>query len=245
MRTSATQNTPNPGRVNPDYHEAGKQSQTLCYTSRAMPRCPLCSVRSAKRFCPAKETTICPVCCGTKREIEIDCPSSCPHLKAGRSYEAEKRIPDADFAARIQSFDQDFLRRYSPVLDGLTRTVVEERLESPWLVDHDLVEVYKALSATMKTLSSGIYYETVPDGPVRGSLFRRLKAALDNFMQPDLQGQQSVLKVSESLQILEFLTLAATANSGTRPKSRQYLDWLTSVSGVPGSTEQSTPLIVP
>jgi len=45
----------------------------------------------------------------------------------------------------------------------LTRSVAEERLDSPWLVDNDVIEVYKALSATMKTLSSGIYYESLPE----------------------------------------------------------------------------------
>ena len=46
----------------------------------------------------------------------------------------------------------------------LGRAVAEERLASPWLVDRDVEEVYRALSATMKTLSSGIYYESLPEG---------------------------------------------------------------------------------
>ena len=49
-----------------------------------------------------------------------------------------------------------------------------------WTVDVE--EVYRALSATMKTLSSGIYYESLPEGAVRISLFRRLKAILDALM---------------------------------------------------------------
>ena len=119
-----------------------------------MARCPLCSERSAKRYCPAKASQICPICCGSKREVEIDCPSTCPHLKSGREYEAGKRPPDPGLAARVQHFDNDFLGQFSPVLDRLSRAVVIERQSSPWLVDNDVVEVYKALTVTMKTLET-------------------------------------------------------------------------------------------
>ena len=149
-----------------------------------MASCPLCTVRAAKRYCPSKNFHICAQCCGEKREIEIDCPSSCPHLISGRSYEAEKRIPDPDLAAKTERFGGEFFYRYSAVLDEISKGVVNERLNSPWLVDSDVIEVYKALAATMRTLSSGIYYESLPDGVVRLSLFRRLKALFDELMQP-------------------------------------------------------------
>jgi hypothetical protein len=210
-----------------------------------MARCPLCSERSGKRYCPAKGVQICAVCCGTKREVEIDCPSSCPYLQASRSYEAEKRLPDPQLAARAHKFDDNFLHRYSQVLDVISRSVVEERVTSPWLVDNDVIEVYKNLSATMKTLSSGIYYESLPDGPARISLFRRLKSVLDQLMQPGSAPDLDALKVSEALDVLDFLTFAAELNSSVRPKSRRYLDWLSSMAGVATSPEQSSGLILP
>jgi hypothetical protein len=177
--------------------------------------------------------------------VEIDCPASCPHLIAGRSYEAEKRIPDPELARKVEKYSNEFVYRYSQVLDAISRSVVEERLQSPWLVDNDVVEVYKSLSATMKTLSSGIYYESLPDGSVRISLFRRLKAQIDELMQPAPNADRPTLKVSEALDALDFLTFAAQANSSVRPKSRRYLDWLTSMSGLASSAEQSSGLILP
>ena len=209
-----------------------------------MAMCPLCSSRPAKRYCPAVAEQICPVCCGTKREIEIDCPSSCAYLKASRSYEAEKRVPDPELAAKAYKYDQNFINRYHPLLDALTRSVAEERLDSPWLVDNDVIEVYKALSATMKTLSSGIYYESLPEGPARIGLFRRLKAVLDEVTQPDPNAERSVLKVGEVVDVLEFLTFAAQLNSSVRRKSRRYLDWISEMSGaVPQA--QSSGIILP
>jgi hypothetical protein len=209
-----------------------------------MAMCPLCSSRPAKRYCPAVAEQICAVCCGTKREIEIDCPSSCPYLKASRSYEAEKRVPDPELAAKAYKYDQNFVGRYHPLLDAMTQSVAEERINSPWLVDNDVIEVYKALSATMKTLSSGIYYESLPEGPARVGLFRRLKGLLDEVTQPDPNVDRSVMKVGEVVEVLEFLTFAAQLNSSVRPKGRRYLDWITEMSGaVPQA--QSSSIILP
>jgi hypothetical protein len=208
-----------------------------------MASCPLCSERAGKRYCPAKESQICAICCGSKREIEIDCPASCVHLQASRSYEAEKRVPDPQLAAKVERYDDAFVYRFSPILDAVSRSVAEERLNSPWLVDNDVIEVYKSLNATMKTLSSGIYYESLPDGPVRLSLFRRLKSLIDQMMQPG--ADHSSLKVSEAVDVLDFLTFAAQMNSSVRPKSRRYLDWLSSMARVSASPEQSSGLILP
>jgi len=209
-----------------------------------MARCPLCTERPAKRFCPAKQTNICAMCCGTKREVEIDCPSSCVHLQAGRSYESERKGPDPKLVARARSFREEFLAEYGPILNALGTAVAEERLVSPWLVDRDVEEVYGALSATMKTLSSGIYYESLPEGAVRISLFRRLKAILDALMTPS-DGTQRSLRVSDVLQLLDFLRLSLSANSSGRPKSRQYLDWLTTASGLAAPPTESSRLIIP
>ena len=177
--------------------------------------------------------------------MEIDCPSSCIHLKASRSYAAEKQIPDPQLAAKIHKYDEKFLHDFSPILDAVSKSVVEERLTSPWLVDRDVIEVYKSLHTTMKTLASGIYYESLPDGPVRISLFRRLKTLIDELMQPDPSADHGVLKVSEALDVLDFLTFVAQMNSSVRPRSRGYLDWLSTMSGMPAAPEHSSGLILP
>jgi len=209
-----------------------------------MATCPLCSSRPGKRYCPAKDTQICAVCCGTKREIEIDCPSSCGYLKASRSYEAEKPVIDPELAAKIRKYDNAFVERFHFVLQTVNTAVIEERLGSPWLVDKDVIEVYKALTVTMRTLSSGIYYESLPEGTVQLALFRRLKEAFDQLMQPDPAAEHPVLKASEAVEVLDFLTFAAQMNSSTRPRTRRYLDWITDTFGYP-QPQQSSGLIIP
>ena len=209
-----------------------------------MARCPLCNERSAKRFCPAKQTPICAVCCGTKREVEIDCPGSCVYLKSGRSYESETKRVDPDIVARARSFRPNFLSEYGPVLEIFGRAIAQERQQSPWIVDQDVMEVCRALNATMKTLSSGIHYETLPEGPARIALFRALKTILDTVMSPS-GPQQRALRVSEALEILDFLFLAVAAKSSGRPRSRQYLDWLSATFELASPPPESGRLIIP
>src|SRR5262249_51151830 len=157
----------------------------------AMAHCPLCAERPSKRYCPAKETKICSTCCGSKREIEIDCPSTCSYLQAGRNYEVDRRVPDPQLAARIRAFDNDFIRQYNFSIEALSLAVAEERTVSVWLMDVDVIEVLEALSETMKTLSNGIYYERLPEGNVRSALFHRLKRILEELMRSDSPGSNS------------------------------------------------------
>lgn len=210
-----------------------------------MARCSLCSERIGKRYCPVKGFQICALCCGTKRETEIDCPASCGYLQASRSYEAEKLVPDPHLTAAAHLYDQHFLHRYSPILDAISRSVLEERSNWPWLVDSDVIEVYKSLSDTMKTLSSGIYYESLPEGSVRLSLFRRLKTLMDGMMQLQPNAGHNALKVSECVEVLDFLILSAQVNSSVRPKSRRYLDWLGGMAGIGLQAEQPPSLFLP
>jgi hypothetical protein len=184
------------------------------------------------------------VCCGTKREIEIDCPSSCTYLKASRSYEAEKPPNVPELVAKLRDYDDGFFERHTHVLSGINAAVVEERSSSPWLVDIDVIEVYKALAATMRTLSSGIYYESLPEGPVRLALFRRLKAAFDELMTPDAAGDQPILKASEAVTVLDFMGLIAQLHSSVRPRSRRYLDWISETFGY-SQPQQSGGIIIP
>src|ERR1051325_10170121 len=72
--------------------------------------CPLCGERKAKRACPALNRLICPVCCGTKRLVEISCPSDCVYLTTARSHPpaVEQRRLEQDRAIML------------PVVQGLS-----------------------------------------------------------------------------------------------------------------------------
>jgi hypothetical protein len=66
------------------------------------------------------------------------------------------------------------------------------------------------------------------------------------MMQPQEALDRRALKVSEALEILEFLSLVAEMNSSVRPNGRRYLDWMTTMlPPIPDSAAPSGGLILP
>jgi len=94
-------------------------------------------------------------------------------------------------------------------------------------------------------LSSGIYYESLPESIVQVSLFHRLKQLFDEFMQPQTRTLEQSLKVSDAIDVLTFLTYVATVNSNSRPRSRQYLDLLNNMAEQAAQEKRAGNLIVP
>ncbi len=215
----------------------------VLYFAASMAKCPLCSQRMAKRHCPAKAAKICSICCGTKREVEIDCPGDCVYLRKGRSFESSREHRH-DPGQPTPQFNQQFLYRNTAAINALAHAILEERVRTPGMVDQDVRDALDAVRATMKTLSSGIHYETLPEGNVASmGLYRVIKSVLEQLMQP--QGPTvDALRVSDTPELLDFLLVTAESRSSGRPRSRQYLDWLASVA--PGPTqEEASRIIVP
>jgi hypothetical protein len=200
--------------------------------------CPLCNERKPKRFCPAEGEKICPVCCGTFREVRIDCPSDCPHLIAARRYEMEHRQPLSPDelpypGTRVSS---DLIERHQPVIVLIGQAILEAARETR-ATDQDALAALSAMAETYKTLQSGIYYEHAPEGPVARELYTRVTEAVADFKQAQTErtGFPS-LKDSEILGLLIFLLRVGKQEFNGRPRSRAFLDFLRS--WIPASKEQ-------
>ena len=143
-------------------------------------KCLLCESRKAKRFCPAKAGQICPVCCGAKREVEIDCPSDCVYLHAGREYESSKLARTALPPRRTERlWEPSFLRANYPLMMGLSQVISVVRRSSPELADSDVQATFDSLLQTFNTLDKGIYYDFAPDRLVQKDLYVALKQFLE------------------------------------------------------------------
>jgi hypothetical protein len=145
----------------------------------------------------------------------------------------------------VARYDEFFLNRFGPVIQALSQEVVMERHQSPGLVDIDAGETYRALQATMKTLDSGIYYESLPEGAIRMSLFRRLKGLLDEVMKPRQEPGAVALRPSEAVDIIGFLIFSVAVQSGPRPRSRRYLDWLAAHAVPEPPKEEASRIVLP
>ena len=63
-------------------------------SSEAIMNCAICETRRPRRYCPGVRGEICAICCGTAREVTVDCPLDCPYLRGS---------PQAREAARTRS----------------------------------------------------------------------------------------------------------------------------------------------
>jgi hypothetical protein len=142
--------------------------------------CPLCGTRRARRGCPALGKQICAVCCGTKRLIEIQCPSDCTWLASAREHPPAiaVRQQQRDMELLLQ-FVRDFSRRQSQLFLLVTTFIV--RYEAPELqrpADEDVAEAMAALASTFETSSRGVIYEHRPASLAASHLMNALKPVL-------------------------------------------------------------------
>jgi hypothetical protein len=201
-------------------------SRALNQRSWLSMKCPLCQNRKAKRHCPAKGQQICPVCCGTKREVEIDCPSNCVYLHNGREYESEKIARTGQMPARTpRLWDERFASRHYGVFLALWKVILSERDRFPELIDMDVQAALDALIQTYETLSRGIYYESLPSSAVQRSLYSALESLLDQPSK-ELDVSRDRLKTETILDCLRFQKELAASIVLPRPKSRAFLDHL-------------------
>jgi len=210
--------------------------------------CPICQKRKAKRFCPARGETICSVCCGTEREVTIDCPSDCPFLAASREYDQERREREFDRSklpfpdVRI---DPPFVRDHGPLLNAINYAVALYARDNRALVDADVVAALQALAEAYRTLSSGLYYEKPPDYLYQRGLYNALKNGLEEFKK--LETQRTGLSSTRDSEIRDalifFAQLGAHYHNG-RPKSRAYLDMLRHQTGAEELSKPASNLLV-
>jgi len=190
--------------------------------------CPICQKRKAKRFCPAKGEAICSVCCGTEREVTIDCPWDCPYLVSSRQYDQERaeidwtKVPFSE--TKVPS---SFVASHESLLLALTYRICVYARENPQLADPGVRAALEALAETYRTLSSGIYYERPPDYVLERGLYDALKAILEDYKKaPAQQLGLAGARDSEIRDALVFLAQLAAVRSNGRPKGRATIDFL-------------------
>ncbi len=192
--------------------------------------CPICEKRKAKRFCPARTETICTVCCGTEREVSIDCPSDCAYLVESRKHDLDRQETDwATVPFADTKISSSFVARHEQLILALGYALCLNARDNPAVTDTDAIAGVQSLAEAYQTLSSGIYYEKPPDYAVQRGLYDALKAAIENYRQTETRntGVQTV-RDSEIRDALIFLAQLGATRANGRPKGRAYLDLLRS-----------------
>ena len=190
--------------------------------------CPICEKRKAARYCPAKGEKICAVCCGTEREVTIDCPSDCSYLVAAHRYEDEhRRSLPADAPLLDEKIPQDIVYTHQQLMAALAFSIAKFCAVQPAAVDADVLAAIQALAQTYKTLSSGIIYEKPPDAPLPRELYAALIALISELKRQQAERASSAgLKDSELFHLLVFLYRMGLLRTNGRSRSRRFIAFL-------------------
>ncbi|MGC1482403.1 MAG: hypothetical protein WA789_01305 [Candidatus Acidiferrum sp.] len=190
--------------------------------------CAICEKRKAARFCPAKGEKICAVCCGTEREVSIDCPSDCSYLVAAHRYEDQhQRALPEDTPLLDVKVSQDIIYAHQSVLSGLAFTAAKFSATDPATTDADVLAALQALAETYKTLGSGILYEQPPATAIPRELYATFAAFLNESKQKAAErGSAPPLKDSDVFSLLVFLYRMGLLRTNGRPRARRYIEFL-------------------
>jgi hypothetical protein len=126
--------------------------------------CPSCGRRKGRRECPGLGATICAVCCGTKRLVEIQCPPTCGYLTSAREHPAAvvKRQRERDVARLLTTITH--LTERQQQLFFLFHSVIARHTPEALsrLLDEDVAQSAGAVASTLETAGRGILYEHTP-----------------------------------------------------------------------------------
>jgi hypothetical protein len=209
--------------------------------------CPLCGLRRARRACPALGKQICAVCCGTKRLVEIHCPSDCVYLAVSREHPpaAVVRQQQRDIQLLVR-FIRDFNERQSQLFFLIDAFLLRyQPPELHLLIDEDVIDAAASLAATSETAARGVIYEHRPASPPA----ERLVAALKPLLAKAGQGGGTPFERDAAVVLRRIEEAAREARAVDRENRRAFLDLLGRV--IPEREEEEPPssvaprLIVP
>lgn len=201
--------------------------------------CPLCNQRKAKRACPALGRQICAVCCGTKRLVEISCPTDCVYLASARSHppavvQRQQEHDRALLLPLLQGLSERQARLFL-MLASLTSRHQPEGFQK--LLDDDVAQAAGALAATLETAVRGIVYEHQPASLPAA----RLMAELKTMVAEVSKSGGSALERDAAIG-LRRIELAAKQTAAAQPNSSVFQQLLVRVlTAPPGSANPDEP----
>ncbi|HLH09876.1 MAG TPA: hypothetical protein VKW78_21735 [Terriglobales bacterium] len=173
---------------------------------------------------------ICPVCCGTEREVTLDCPSDCVYLQQARHNEKPRSIDQVDKELLFLAVDipERFIYEREPLILGLSFGVAKAARADRSINDRDAIGALTNLAKSYQTLvDSGLVYESATASLPQQAIIAELRSMVEEYRKIEQQNLgYASLRDSEVLRALVFMVRIALGRNNGRPKSRAYLDFL-------------------
>jgi hypothetical protein len=192
--------------------------------------CAICEERKEKRFCPAVHGKICPICCGTEREVTLDCPSECPWLQQARKNENAEHLQELDREALMSQVEVNdaFLYQQEPLVSGLSFAIANASRADRNVYDRDVIQALTSVAKSYETMvNSGLVVEQKTANLGQQAIAAELQKMLQEYRELETkQLGYSRLKDGDILKAMVFLLRLALGRTSGRPKSRAFLDFL-------------------
>jgi hypothetical protein len=188
--------------------------------------CAICQKRRPRRYCPGVRAEICPVCCGTEREVTVRCPPDCEFLVEARKHEHTAGLTPATIPHRDITISEEFLEEHADLISALSMALTTEAARST-AVDSDAHEALESLIRTYRTLQSGVIYESMPTNPLAADLHRALQETGARYQAEERQELgMSQTSDADILRALVFLDVLSVDRNNGRTFGRSFLDAL-------------------
>jgi len=192
--------------------------------------CAICQTRRPRRFCPGVRGDICSLCCGTEREVTVNCPLDCEYLLEARKHDRPPSLEGIELPNKDIRITESELEEHEDLLAFTSSSLLRSALETPGAVDLDVREALAALTRTYRTLQSGVYYETRPANPLAGHIYVALQGALAEYRREEKERTGLTgTRDGDVLRILVFLQHFELDRNNGRARGRAFLDALRSL----------------
>lgn len=189
--------------------------------------CKICGIRRPRRYCPGVTGDICSICCGTEREVTVECPFACEYLQEARIRERPPELKHADLPNKDIRVSEKFLGDNEPLLLFVSNRLLETALQSAGTNDFDVREALEALIKTYRTLESGLYYESRPANPLAAHLFQEVQSGIQTYRDNLARDTgMNTTRDTDILGVLVFLQRMELQQNNGRKKGRAFLDFL-------------------
>lgn len=206
--------------------------------------CSLCESRRPRRYCPGVRADICAPCCGSGREITIDCPLDCDFLREARKHERPSTDDPDQFPNQDIQVSEQFIEENQRLLYALGLEVADGALSTPGAVDTDIREALDALIRTLRTRDSGLYYESRPANPIAAAVQQKVQQGIEALRKEWAQksGMHTV-RDRDVLGILVLLQRLEIRENNGRRRGRAFVDFLREQLPA-GSVAESSPSLI-
>lgn len=210
--------------------------------------CAICETRRPRRYCPGVRGDICSICCGTEREVSVECPFECEYLLEARRHEKLGLLDPSLIPNQDIKVTEKFVGEREPLMIFLAQAAAMTALETPGAIDFDVRETLESLVQTYRTLQSGVHYESIPQNPLAANMFRGIQAAIAEFRRQEQErGGMIRTRDADILGMLVFLQRLEYDHNNGRRRGRAFIHAMCGFlySGKPETEPPASSLIIP